>query len=197
MLIIIYQKIETIKQNILVVPSNYSNLLLDFFNNTYSGKTQFEPCVLLKYQFGANPNAEPILSSNLTFGENVIVSGPWRRILNHVVPFLFLFSHLLTKQLKRKRQVDFFSLAFSLRVVVNQRYQKKHFGYSILILRAAQDILSGCQCSDDYIYKVPPLLPRLSRKVFPGLQNDCTLYENSSKMGVGDFLFGVNGEKKN
>ena len=92
---------------------------------------------MLKYQFGANPNAEPILSSNLTFGENVIVSGPWRRILNHVVPFLYLFSHLLTKQLKRKRQVDFFSLAFSLRVVVNQRYQKKHFGYSILILRAA------------------------------------------------------------
>ena len=86
--------------------------MLDFFNNTYSGKTQFEPCVLLKYQFGANPNAEPILSSNLTFGENVIVSGPWRRILNHVVPFLYLFSHLLTKQLKRKRQVDFFSLAF-------------------------------------------------------------------------------------
>lgn len=72
-------------------------------------------------------------------------------------PF-FIFSYTNQTIKKKKTSRLFFSLAFSLRVVVNQRYQKKHFGYSILILKAALDILSDYQCSDDYIYKIPPVL---------------------------------------
>lgn len=68
-------------------------------------------------------------------------------------PF-FIFSYTNQTIKKKKTSRLFFSLAFSLRVVVNQRYQKKHFGYSILILKAALDILSDYQCSDDYIYKI-------------------------------------------